>query len=71
MNSRLGSCPKCKGYLMLEKDTHGLYEECLQCGYSHDLQTVAAVNMEQDKSKQEIDNIVSYQFFPAIKSRRR
>ncbi len=39
--SRLDQCPKCKGYLMLQKDGYGWYEQCLQCGYTHDLLTFA------------------------------
>ena len=39
--SRLDRCPKCKGYVMLQRDSYGWYEECLQCGYVHDLLTFA------------------------------
>jgi hypothetical protein len=28
----LKSCPKCSGDLFIEKDLHGWYRECLQCG---------------------------------------
>jgi len=37
---RLADCPKCKGFLMLEKDIHGSYHQCLQCSYIRDLQDV-------------------------------
>ena len=33
-------CPRCKGNVYLEKDTYGWYEQCLQCGYSRDLDTL-------------------------------
>jgi len=45
--SPLGGCPKCKGFLMLEKDMHGLYQECLQCGYVHELETNAWTDERQ------------------------
>ena len=39
---RLKSCPKCKtGDLAIDKDHHGWYEYCIQCGYTSDLITVA------------------------------
>jgi hypothetical protein len=52
---RLDRCPKCKGYVMLQKDSYGLYEECLQCGYVHDLLTVAEAEQrraEEEKSEE-------------------
>jgi len=45
--SRLDRCPKCKGYMMLQRDNYGWYEECLQCGYTHDLLTVAEAEQRQ------------------------
>ena len=33
-------CPKCGGKVLLDKDYHGWYQECLQCGYTCDLQVV-------------------------------
>ncbi|OGO23478.1 MAG: hypothetical protein A2144_00165 [Chloroflexi bacterium RBG_16_50_9] len=37
VNSR---CPKCGGNLYLDKDWHSWYEECLQCAFMRDLETV-------------------------------
>ena len=34
---RLKSCPRCKGDIVTELDHWGWYEECIQCGYLHDL----------------------------------
>ena len=48
---RLDRCPKCKGYVILQKDGYGLYEECLQCGYVHDLLTAAEA--EQRRAEEE------------------
>lgn len=44
------SCPKCRGYLMLERDNYGVYEQCLQCGYIHDLQIIGGVDKQQDEA---------------------
>lgn len=30
-------CPKCGGNIYLSTDYYGRYEQCLQCGYSMDL----------------------------------
>jgi Zn ribbon nucleic-acid-binding protein len=39
---RLKSCPKCKtGDITIDRDHHGWYEYCIQCGYQSDLIRVA------------------------------
>jgi hypothetical protein len=50
--SRLERCPKCKGYIMLQKDSYGLYEQCLQCGYTHDLLTFAEAEQRRAEEKE-------------------
>ena len=30
------ACPRCKGDMVVDKDQHGHYMECLQCGYETD-----------------------------------
>ena len=40
---RLKSCPKCKGVVLIDRDEYGWYEECIQCGYLHDLQNLDEV----------------------------
>ncbi len=30
---RLRSCPRCKGDVVVDRDLHGWYEWCLQCGH--------------------------------------
>ena len=37
---KLKSCPKCKGDIMVDRDSYGWYEQCLQCGYLRDLRNV-------------------------------
>ena len=50
---KLEICPKCKGHLMLEKDNFGAYQQCLQCGYLHDLQTFPSIEIEQTEDEKE------------------
>lgn len=33
-------CPKCGGNLIIDRDYHGWYEQCLQCAFMHDLGTI-------------------------------
>ena len=63
---RLESCPKCKGQLLLEKDNYGLYQQCLQCGYLHDLQTFPVLDGEKIENEKEL---VGSHRVPAIGSR--
>ena len=44
---RFKGCPKCGGDLFVDYDINGWYEECLQCGYLHDLKTVLEVREEK------------------------
>ncbi len=46
---RLKGCPRCKGDLVTELDQWGWYEECIQCGYLHDLQN--AVEMKKQATQ--------------------
>ena len=43
---RLKSCPRCKGDLALDLDQWGLYEQCIQCGYLHDLEDTVTVKQQ-------------------------
>ena len=43
---RLKGCPRCKGDVVTELDQWGWYEECIQCGYLHDLQNVVEVKKQ-------------------------
>lgn len=35
-------CPRCGGKILIDKDFHGWYEQCLQCSYMHDLVPLGA-----------------------------
>jgi DNA-directed RNA polymerase subunit M/transcription elongation factor TFIIS len=50
---RFKGCPKCGGDLFVDYDINGWYEECLQCGYLHDLRTILEVREQKaEKSGQ-------------------
>ena len=55
----LKRCPKCEGNLMLEKDNYGLYEQCLQCGYIHDLQIVVKFNQQHGEANKGLEAMES------------
>ncbi len=38
---KLKNCPRCGGDVFLDSEEHIWYEQCLQCGYRHELRTVA------------------------------
>jgi hypothetical protein len=42
---------------MLQRDNYGWYEECLQCGYVHDLLTVAEA--EQRRVEEVMSEVIS------------
>ena len=50
---RFKSCPRCKGDIRLDSDQYGWYEECLQCGYMHDLEKMHVAQLENTKKGKE------------------
>jgi hypothetical protein len=60
--SRLESCPKCKGRLLLEKDNYGSYQQCLQCGYIHDLETITWIDepINDPQAEEEKEAVAPY-----------
>lgn len=38
---RRSCCPRCKGDVRLDRDEYGWYEECIMCGYVHDMASAA------------------------------
>lgn len=44
-------CPKCGGNIYLDRDSYGWYEECLQCSYTRDLETIVEVPEEPEQIK--------------------
>jgi len=37
---KLHGCPRCGGDMFLQKDEYGWCEQCLQCSYSHQLESM-------------------------------
>jgi hypothetical protein len=50
---KLKGCPRCKGDIFLDGDKYGWYEQCLQCGYSRDLETVVEVRQQVAEREKE------------------
>ena len=53
----LKACPRCKGDVRLEDDYYGWYEQCIQCGYIHDLEAIDLVqrqNYQMDKRLEQV-----------------
>jgi DNA-directed RNA polymerase subunit M/transcription elongation factor TFIIS len=46
-------CPKCGGNIYLSADYYGRYEQCLQCGYSRDLDAVNKYKNQTVQAKKE------------------
>lgn len=51
-------CPKCGGNVYLDRDYHGWYEQCLQCGYIRNLQSIVEVKskVSQGELRQAVGN---------------
>ena len=41
-------CPKCKGNIYLDSDQNGWFENCLQCGYTHDIGSISDITEEDN-----------------------
>jgi len=61
---KLKSCPKCKtGDITMDKDHHGWYEYCIQCGYMNDLVSMTESGQKQtsgSKKRQTASNKGDY-----------
>ena len=56
---RFKSCPKCKGDILGGmQDKYGWYEQCLQCGYLSDLETIVQVEKQtaEEQNKMKLSN---------------
>ena len=43
---KLKSCPRCNGDLFIQRETDGWYEECLLCGYQHDVSNIVVASTD-------------------------
>ena len=50
---RLKSCPRCKGNIRFDRDQYGWYEECIQCGYLRDLESIVLAREPNPKKEKE------------------
>lgn len=48
---RLKGCPRCNGDVYFDWDFYGWFEQCLQCGYMHYLQTTSTAEKLPRKQK--------------------
>jgi len=51
---KLKGCPRCGADLFFERDEYGYYEQCLQCGYLHDLNGMAELKKQPAEQKKEL-----------------
>ena len=47
-------CPKCGGNIYLDEDYYGWYEQCLQCGYTYDIESTLEIFNEGNAVDKEI-----------------
>jgi hypothetical protein len=50
---RLQGCPRCNGDILIDRDHLGWYEQCIQCGYQHDLKVSNEVKGHSRRRVQE------------------
>ena len=43
MTLRLKGCPKCHGDVRFDRDQYGWYEQCIQCGFVRDLESMELI----------------------------
>ncbi len=47
-------CPRCKGDVRFDRDQYGWYEECMQCGYLRDLESVVVPRKQNPEKKEAV-----------------
>jgi len=47
------SCPRCGGDIFIERESDDWYEQCLQCGYLHDITCRVEVYKHSDDKNKE------------------
>jgi hypothetical protein len=48
---RKKSCPRCEGPVGIDRDEYGWYEQCIMCGYQHDLESVVETQKHSSTHK--------------------
>lgn len=49
---RWNCCPRCKGDVRLDRDEYGWYEECLMCGYMHDVEGAVVTGARNNEHRE-------------------
>jgi len=49
---KLKDCPRCDGDIFVDRDLYGWFEQCIQCGYNHDLRNTVKLGQQQTWSEQ-------------------
>jgi hypothetical protein len=44
-------CPRCGGTIIIDRDYHGWYEQCLQCSFMRDLKVIYQKKAEEDAAE--------------------
>lgn len=50
-------CPKCGGNIYLSNDYYGRYEQCLQCGYTCDLDSIDGIKKQALKENEKFVSV--------------
>ena len=50
---KLKGCPHCEGDIFTDRDWDGWYEQCLQCGYIHYMNSTVETQHEPIKEQKE------------------
>ena len=45
------NCPRCSGSMLMEEDWYGAYSTCLSCGYVHEFEAIATLDLEEEVSE--------------------
>ena len=42
--SNFKNCTKCSGFVLVDRDEYGWYEQCLMCGFIRDLESIVVAS---------------------------
>jgi hypothetical protein len=59
---RLKACSRCAGDTFIDKDIDGWFEQCLQCGYRHELK-----DLVQFKKREALDKSIRWDVDDEVK----
>ncbi len=51
---KLKGCPRCGGDISIDRDYHGWYEACLQCGYTSELRNITELKQPAEREKEPV-----------------